>query len=87
MLICVGGAGILLSPSIGMRGGTELRSFSRNDVRNTETATTIITSQFELPYIQNRKGLAFMNGLIAASLLSLFSGVHLYSLLQRRAYA
>jgi hypothetical protein len=84
LLIGIGAFGILLSPSAGVAGGKELRSFALRDVRESDWGTSIIISEFELPYIRNQRGLAFMHGLIGASMVTLFSGVHLFARLRSR---
>jgi hypothetical protein len=87
VLICIGAVGILFSPSIGVRGGIEQRQFTTTqDSTEREVAATIVISQLELSYVQNSKGLAFMHGFVLISIATLFCGVHLFSLLRRRAW-
>ncbi len=86
LLICFGAAGILFSPSVGLFGGTELRSFSLNDAHQYSWGTAIATTQFELPFIQNQRGLVFMNSFLAASLGALFGGVHWFAALRRKPF-
>ena len=84
LLILLGVLGILLSPSIGLHGGLELKSFTINKVQEYAWGTAIASSEFELAYIRNQRGLVFMNCFLAGSLASLFSGVHWLTLLRRR---
>jgi hypothetical protein len=85
LLICGGACGILFSPSIGLVGGKELRSFPLNDVREYSWGAAIATSELELPFVQNQRGLIFMNVCLAGSLTAFFGGVHWYAGLRRRA--
>jgi hypothetical protein len=87
LLICFGAAGILFSPSVGLFGGTEVRSFSINDAQQYSWGTVIATTQFDLPFIQNQRGLVFMNSFLAASLGALFGGVHWFAALRRKPVA
>lgn len=80
-----GASGILFSPSVGVKGGLQTKSFTLNKVRNYSWGTAIDTSEFELPLIINQRGLIFMNCFLAGSLLSFFGGVHWFTRLQRRA--
>ena len=85
LLICAGAIGILFSPSIGLLGGKEVRSFTMNDVREFPWGAAIATSELELPFVQNQRGLIFMNVCLAGSLSAFFGGVHWYAALRRRA--
>ena len=87
LLICFGAAGILFSPSVGLFGGTELRSFTLNDVQEYSWGTAILTSQLEVPFIQNQRGLFFMSLFLAGSLGSFFGGVHWFAALRRKPLA
>ena len=87
LLICIGAAGILFSPSVGLFGGTELRSFTLNDAQEYSWGTVIATTHFEIPFIQNQRGLVFMNSFLAASLGALFGGVHWFAALRRKPVA
>jgi hypothetical protein len=84
LLIASGVFGILLSPSIGVHGGIELKSFTINKVQEYAWGAAVISSDFELPYVQNQRGLAFMNCFLAGSLASFFGGVHWFTSLRRR---
>jgi hypothetical protein len=84
LLICFGAAGILFSPSVGLFGGTELRSFTLNDVQEYSWGTAILTSQLE---VQNQRGLFFMSLFLAGSLGSFFGGVHWFAALRRKQLA
>lgn len=86
LLIAAGALGILLSPSAGVAGGRETRSFMVNDVREQSWGASIITFEIKVSYIQNRRGLYFMHGLIAASTVTLFAGVHLLATLRAKAF-
>ena len=84
LLICCGAAGILFSPSVGLFGGTELRSFTFNDVREYSWGTAIATSELEVPFVRNQRGLFFMNVFLAGSLGAFFGGVHWFTALRSR---
>jgi len=83
-LILCGIFGILASPAVGLRGGIELRSFTIHKVQDYAWGKAIASSEFELPYIENQRGLFFMNCFLAGSLASFFWGVHWFALLRRR---
>jgi hypothetical protein len=84
LLILAGVCGILLSPAVGVKGGLEFKSFNLNDeVRNYTWGTAVTTSEYNLPYITNQRGLMFMNCFLAGSLMSFFSGVHWLTRLRR----
>jgi hypothetical protein len=87
LLICCGTAGILFSPSVGLFGGTELRSFTFNDQQEYSWGIAIASSEIELPFVQNQRGLFFMNLFLAGSLGSLFGGVHWFAGLRRKQLA
>lgn len=87
VLICIGALGIVLSPAAGVAGARESRSFTLQDIQERDWGSSIITSEIELPWIQNQRGLFFMHGLIAASMVTLFSGVHLLATLRPRRAA
>jgi hypothetical protein len=84
LLICAGATGILFSPSIGLLGGTELRSFTLSEAREYPWGTAISHSETELPFIQNQRGLFFMNLFLAGSLGALFGGVHWFAGLRNK---
>jgi hypothetical protein len=83
-LILCGVLGILFSPAVGLRGGIEFRSFTIQKVQDYTWGKAVTSSEFELPYIQNQRGLMFMNCFLAGSLVTLFGGVHWFALLRRR---
>lgn len=85
MLICIGALGILFSPAAGLAGATEMRSFARQDVQEQAWGAKIVISEFQLPWIQNQRGLFFMHALTAASMITIFCGVHLFATLRQRA--
>jgi hypothetical protein len=87
LLICVGAAGILFSPTVGLFGGTELRSFTLNKVQEYSWGSAVLTSHFEVPFIQNQRGLFFMSLFLAGSLGSFFGGVHWFAALRRKQAA
>lgn len=87
LLICAGISGILLSPSIGLRGGIEVRSFTLNRIQEYSWGTAIASSELELPFIRNQRGLVFMNVFIAGSLGAVFGGVHWFAALRNPARA
>lgn len=76
--------GILFSPSVGLFGGTELRSFTLNEPREYSWGTAITSSEIEVALIQNQRGLFFMNCFLAGSLGAFFGGVHWFAALRRR---
>ena len=84
LLICGGACGILFSPSVGLLGGMELRYFTLNDVREYSWGTAIASSEVSVPFVQNQRGLFFMNLFLAASLGALFGGVHWFAALRKR---
>lgn len=84
LLICAGASGILFSPSIGLRGGKEIRSFTMNHVEEYPWGAAISSSELELAFVRNQRGLVFMNLFLAVSLGALFSGVHWYAALRSR---
>jgi hypothetical protein len=85
LLICAGASGILFSPSIGLLGGTELRSFTLSEVREYPWGTAVSNSEMQVPFIQNQRGLFFMNLFLAGSLGALFVGVHWFAALRNKA--
>jgi len=85
LLICVGASGILFSPSIGLLGGTELRSFTLSEVREYPWGTAISNSEMQVPFVQNQRGLLFMNLFLAGSLGAFFGGVHWLAGLRNKA--
>ena len=84
LLIACGALGILFSPSVGLFGGTELRSFTQNDLRQYSWGTAIATTQLEVPFVQNQRGLFFMNLFLAGSLGAFFGGVHWFAALRKQ---
>jgi hypothetical protein len=84
LLICGGALGILFSPSVGLFGGTETRSFTLSQVREYSWGTAIASSELELPFVQNQRGLFFMNLFLAGSLGAFFGGVHWFAALRAR---
>jgi hypothetical protein len=87
LLICAGAFGILFSPSIGLLGGKEIRSFTMNHVQEYPWGAAIASSELELPFVHNQRGLFFMNAFLACSLGSFFGGVHWYAALRNRSLA
>ena len=85
LLIFIGASGILFSPSIGLLGGIELRSFTWNEVREYSWGAAISSSEMEIPFVQNQRGLFFMNLFLAGSLGALFGGVHWLAELRKKA--
>lgn len=85
LLIFVGASGILFSPSVGLLGGTELRSFTWNEVRQYSWGAAIASSEMEIPFVQNQRGLFFMNLFLAGSLGALFGGVHWLAELRKKS--
>jgi len=83
-LVAIGAAGILLGPSMALAGGTEQRVFDFQTTRETAAVATVLVSQVEIPWIHHGRGLFFMHAFTVASLITLFSGVHLFAA-QRRA--
>ena len=83
VLIGIGALGILFSPTASLAQAQESKSFTRPDLEEQAWGTKLVT--FELPWIQNRRGLYFMHGLIGASMLTIFSGVHLLATVRQRA--
>lgn len=61
-----------------------MRSFTFNDVKEHSWGTVIATSQLDLPFIQDQRGLFFMNTFLAGSLGALFGGVHWFIALRRK---
>jgi hypothetical protein len=84
LLIITGISGVLLSPSVGVRSGVELRSFTLNKVQEYAWGRAIASTEFEIPYVQNHRGLMAMSWFLAASLVSIFGGVHWFTRLQRQ---
>jgi len=62
-----------------------VRSFTMNDVREYSWGAAIATSEVELAFVRNQRGLIFMNVCLAGSLTAFFGGVHWYAALRRRA--
>jgi len=85
LLILAGASGILFSPSIGLLGGTELRSFTWNEVREYSWGAAISSTETTIPFVQNQRGLFFMNLFLAGSLGALFGGVHWFAALRKKA--
>lgn len=85
VLIAIGAAGILLGPSMALWGGTAPRVFDFQTTRETSSFAAVIVSEVEIPWIHHAKGLLLMHGFTLASLVTLFSGVHLFAALRRRA--
>jgi hypothetical protein len=65
-------------------GSTEIRSFTLNQLREHDWGISITTSEFELPFIRNQRGLLFMNVCLAGSLGAIFGGVHWFAGLRRQ---
>lgn len=84
VLICAGATGILFSPSVGLFGGKEIRSFTLNQIQEYPWGAAIASSELEVPFVQNRRGLIFMNIFLAGSLGAFFGGVHWYAALRNR---
>jgi hypothetical protein len=84
LLICAGAIGILFSPSVGLLGGTEWRSYTLNEVKEYSWGTAIASSEMEVPFVQNQRGLFFMNLFLAGSLGAFFGGVHWFAALRKR---
>jgi hypothetical protein len=84
LLICAGASGILFSPSIGLLGGTQSRSFTLSEIKEYSWGTAIANSEMEVLWIQNQRGLFFMNLFLAGSLGALFGGVHWFSALRNK---
>ncbi len=84
LLICVGAGGILFSPSVGLVGGTEVRSFTVSESQEYSWGVAIASSQVDIPFIQNQRGLFFMNLFLAGSLGALFGGVHWFAALRNK---
>jgi len=85
LLICGGAFGILFSPSIGLLGGREVRSFTLNQVQEYPWGTAIASSELDLPFVKNQRGLLFMNVFLAGSVGAIFSGVHWLTVLRSRS--
>ena len=83
LLIGAGISGILFSPSVGVAGGIELRSFTLRNIQEYSWGSTISSAEFEVPYIQNQRGLFRMNLFIAGSVGAIFAGVHWLAALKR----
>ena len=83
ILICAGAVGILFSPSVGLFGGKEIRSFTLNRTEQYSWGAVIASSELEIPFVQNRRGLVFMSAFLAGSLGAFFGGVHWYAALRR----
>ena len=83
-LVLLGIAGILMSPAAGLSAGTEPKVFTMKAVREYPWGTALATSELELPFIENERGLLFMHCFLAGGLLSLFGGVHWFALLRRQ---
>ena len=84
-LIAIGALGILCSPSAGLATAKEFRSFSRENIQEEPWGNRVIVSEFQLPWIQNERGLYFMHALVAASMITIFCGVHLLTATRHRA--
>jgi hypothetical protein len=84
LLICAGASGILFSPSIGLLGGSEIRSFTLSQVQEYPWGAAIASSELQIPFVRNQRGLIFMNVFLAGSLGAFFSGVHWYAALRSR---
>ncbi|HTG44983.1 MAG TPA: hypothetical protein VK633_10675, partial [Verrucomicrobiae bacterium] len=65
LLIAAGAGGILFSPSIGLIGGQELRSFTLQHIQEYPWGAAIASSELEVPFIKNERGLLFMNVFLA----------------------
>lgn len=84
LLILAGASGILFSPSVGLFGGTELRSFTINEPQEYSWGRVIASSEVEVPFIKNQRGLFYMNLFLAGSLGAFFSGVHWFAALRNK---
>jgi hypothetical protein len=82
VLISAGALGILFSPSVGLLGGKEMRSFTFSQTQEYPWGAAISSSELELPFVQNRRGLMFMSVFLAGSLGAFFGGVHWYAALR-----
>ena len=83
LLICLGGCGILLAPSVGLFGGRGVQSYTLSEAQEHEWGTAISTKEFELPFVHNQRGLLFMNVFLAGSLGAIFGGVHWLATVRR----
>lgn len=84
-LIAIGLLGIIFSPSAGLASAREWRSFSREDVSEESWGNRVVISEFQLPWIQNSRGLYFMHALVGASIITIFCGVHILTATRHRA--
>ena len=84
LLICCGIAGILFSPSVGLLAGLELRSFTLHDVKEYSWGRAVATTELEVPFVQNQRGLFFMNTFLAGSVGALFGGLHWFIAIRRK---
>lgn len=82
-LFCIGSVGVLFSPSLGVVRGTKALGIPVQKVKEHPTATIIETSEFVLPTVSNGRGLFWMSGMMVASVLTMFSGVYLFSTSRR----
>ena len=57
-----------------------------NDVHEYSWGTAIATTHIEVPFVQNQRGLFFMNLFLAGSLGALFGGVHWFAALRRQKF-
>ena len=80
--MCAGALGILFSPSIGLHGGKEMRSITFSQIKEYPWGAAIASSELEIPFVQNKRGLVFMNIFLAGSLTAFFGGVHWYAALR-----
>ena len=84
LLIAIGALGILFSPAASLASASESRSFTRHESIDETWGTKIIVSEFELPWIQNKRGLYSMHALVGASMITIFCGVRLLTATRQR---
>jgi hypothetical protein len=83
LLFCAGAIGILASPSLGVVRGKQMMGIPVQKVQERATATIVESSEFILPTVSNGRGLFWMSGMMIASVLTMFSGVYLFSTSRR----
>jgi len=75
LLILAGALGILLSPHVGLSGGMGTRSFERKEVTEHAWGSAVTLTQFDLPMVDNGRGLAWMSVFMAGSLGAFYAGI------------
>lgn len=83
LLILLGACGILSAPSLGLLAGSDTQSFFFDQLIEHDWGTVIATSELEIPFFRDRRGIWMMNFCLAGSVGAIFGGVHWFAVVRR----